>query len=631
MSASQGTLRDALTHGFGKSAQQVYEQQDAEHRALTDRLFAVLAVVLWAGTILLFAATSHPEILSSRQLTADVLGLAAAGLCFVAIPVAWILRRPGHRMNPTIASIALAVCTVLFMHVSGRSDSLLSAFVVLSFLAFYRRPSSLAIATIIIVANVVFGTLDRHNIFGSLLTDFVSARSEDIFWLLILDLVLYASIGRMSAGIRKGSEQQAVLEALQEESIQSIALRDQQLQESEMVKTIIFESAPDAVIRLDRDLDIAEINSIGEQMLQISRRTAVGRPLSDFVEDVTDLKKLALNRNANGSLVESRVRRADGSQFFAELSIALVIGLTTEQYALFLRDITERKNLESQVTESRKLQSIGQLAAGIAHEINTPTQYVGDNTLFLDDSFRELSDLLDAYQDLEQACEARSGVEESLKKVESTRDRADLEFLRNEIPNAIKESLDGIQRISVIVSALKDFSHPGVEGMSAAELNRILESTATVARNEWKYVADLELDLSQSLPPVVCLPSEIGQVALNLIVNASHAIAEKFGNSGEKGLIKISTSRDGEFVTTRVTDNGGGIPHLVRGRVFDPFFTTKEVGKGTGQGLAIAHTVIVERHQGQLWFETEEGVGTTFYFKIPIDAGRETAFESEAA
>jgi PAS domain S-box-containing protein len=435
----------------------------------------------------------------------------------------------------------------------------------------------------------------------------------------------------MSAGLRKGSEHQAALEAMQEESLQSIAVRDLQLQESEMVKTIIFESAPDAVIRLDDSLNIIEINSVGEQMLQLSRAEALGLPLSQFVCSFAELCKLQIDHTMAGTLVESKVQRWDGSQFYAELSMAEVVGLATRQFALFVRDITERKSLESQVTESRKLQSIGQLAAGIAHEINTPTQYVGDNTLFLDDSFRELTALLDAYRALEEACGPDPAMGSLIQAVEGAKDQADLEFLRSEIPNAIRESLDGIERISVIVRALKDFSHPGVEGMTAAELNRILESTATVARNEWKYVADLELDLCPNLPPVVCLPGELGQVALNLIVNASHAIADRYAGAGKKGLIRISTYSDGDSVITKISDDGGGIPSGVRERVFDPFFTTKEVGKGTGQGLAIAHNVIVERHKGQLWFETEEGVGTTFYFKIPVDSSVSEFESSEAA
>ena len=613
---------------LSEAAQRLYAQQDAEHRALTDRLFAVLAVVLWTGTILLYAIMMRPSHVGASEALAAVFALILAGLAFVAVPVLSCIRYPGHKLNPYFAAVSLSVCTVLFMRVSGRSDSELAAFVVLPFIAYYRNMKALAVATLIIAGNIVTSTLDTHNLFVSF-GEKISARSEDILWLLMLDLVLYASISRMSVGLRRGSEQRANLEALQEQSVQSIALRDIQLQESEMVKTIIFESAPDAVIRFDDSLEIIELNTVAEKMFQISRAEAVGQPITRFILNFEEGRKAGGETQAT-TLFETMVNRTDGTQFFAEVSTSEIVGLSTRQFSMFVRDITERKSLESQVAQSQKLQSIGQLAAGIAHEINTPTQYVGDNTLFLQDAFKDVQDLLISYSALEDASTPFAELEEARQEVEQAKDKADLDFLQDEVPKAIRESLDGIERISVIVRALKDFSHPGVEGMTATDVNRILESTATVARNEWKYVADLDLDLCPSLPPILCLPGELGQVALNLIVNASHAIADRMANTGEKGHIKISTAYDGEYVTVRISDNGGGIPASVRERVFDPFFTTKEVGKGTGQGLAIAHNVIVERHKGQLWFETEENKGTTFIFKIPLNLSADEESEEAA-
>ncbi len=599
---------------LSEAAKRLYARQDSEHRALTDRLFALLAVVLWTGTIFLYGITLRPQHVGASEALAAVLALMVAGLAFVAIPVGCSIRYPGHKINPYLAAVSLAVCVVMFGRVSGRADSVMAAFVVLPFLAFYRNMKALLLGTAIIVGNIVVATLDPQHLFGEL-----SVRSEDILWLLMLDLVLYASISRMSVGLRKGSEEQANLEALQEQSVQSIAIRDKQLEESEMVKTIIFESAPDAVIRFDENLQIIEVNRVTEQMLKISRTEAIGRLVNEFILDFHDSGRQSSSEAQSAQLMESSVQRSDGSQFFAEISTSEVLGLSTRQFSMYVRDITERKELESQVAQSQKLQSIGQLAAGIAHEINTPTQYVGDNTLFLQDAFKDVNELLAAYSELEQSASEVPELEVSLHEIEEAREKADILFLQDEVPKAIRESLDGIERISVIVRALKDFSHPGVEGMIASDVNRIVESTATVARNEWKYVADMELNLSPSLPPIMCMPGELGQAVLNLIVNASHAIADRLGNSGEKGLIKISTSQQRGYVTVTISDNGGGIPKTVRDRIFDPFFTTKEVGKGTGQGLAIAHNVIVKRHKGQIWFETEEGVGTSFMFSIPND------------
>jgi len=598
---------------------QVYARQDAEHRALTDRLFALLAVVLWTATIVLCTLALQPDHTSLSAMLWSILGLLAAGLAFVAAPVACTIRYPGHKINPYVAAVSLSVCAVLFVRFSGRNDSVLASFVVLAFLASYRNVGSLAVATTIIVADVALRTMDTSQTLRSMISELISTRSEDVMWLLIFDLVLYAGISRTSAGLRRGSAEQANLEAVHEESV---AIGDRKLQESELVKTMIFEAAPDAVIRYDADLTMVEINSVAERLLRLERSEAVGRPLTDFVPNLRGAaSEPGRTQMGPGSahFTESKVLRSDGTEFVAEYCTSEVLGLATPQFAIFLRDITERKALESQLSQSQKLQSIGQLAAGIAHEINTPTQYVGDNTRFLDDSFKDIDQLLNAYSELEVAAKAHDDLVPRLDAVADEKERADLEFLRTEIPASIRESLDGIERISVIVRALKDFSHPGVEGMSAADVNRIVESTATVARNEYKYVADLELDLCPTLPPILCLPGELGQVILNLIVNASHAIADKFGSAGEKGLIRVSTSFDKEFVTVRISDNGTGIPLAARARVFDPFFTTKEVGKGTGQGLAIAHNVVVGRHKGQFTFETEEGVGTTFLFRIPLD------------
>jgi two-component system NtrC family sensor kinase len=289
------------------------------------------------------------------------------------------------------------------------------------------------------------------------------------------------------------------------------------------------------------------------------------------------------------------------------------------------RELLEQKRqlekTHSQLLHSQKLESIGQLAAGIAHEINTPIQYVGDNTRFLRDG---VADLLKAIDN----CEAliAPGAEPPARREWADRLSADLkaldiDFLREELPKAIEQSLDGLGRVTRIVRAMKDFSHPGAEGKEAVDLNHAIESTITVARNEWKYVAELVTDFDPELPLVSCVAGDFNQVILNMVVNAAHAIADVVGkNSGEKGTITIATKRDGDRAEIRISDTGTGIPEKHRSRVFDHFFTTKEVGKGTGQGLAIAHSVIVENHGGEISFETEAGRGTTFIVRLPVDA-----------
>ena len=315
-------------------------------------------------------------------------------------------------------------------------------------------------------------------------------------------------------------------------------------------------------------------------------------------------------------------QRADGSEGFLGMTVNPIRWDSVEPsgFLIVAADITQRRALQSQLAQAQRLESIGQLAAGIAHEINTPTQFVGDNTRFVRDAFVDLKDLLLAYGRLHEAASAGAVTKELLEEIDSARSKADLGYLLAEIPAAISQSLEGIERVTRIVRAMKDFSHPGGAEKSAVDLNKAIESTITVARNEWKYVAEVVTDFDPTLPPVPCLVGDFNQVILNLIVNAAHAIAGVVGDgSAGKGTIQISTHHGDGWAEVRIGDTGTGIPEEIRGKVFDPFFTTKEVGKGTGQGLAIAHAVVTEKHGGTITFESEVGQGTTFIIRLPCE------------
>jgi PAS domain S-box-containing protein len=279
-------------------------------------------------------------------------------------------------------------------------------------------------------------------------------------------------------------------------------------------------------------------------------------------------------------------------------------------------EMDERKNLEIQLIQAQKLESLGQLAAGVAHEINTPIQYVGDNCKFLSESFDALKTILIEYDGLLTEAASCDHLKPVVMKLERLTKELDIEFLSQEIPSAIAQSIDGLDRVAQIVRAMKEFSHPGSTDQSPVNLNRSIENTLMVCRNEYKYVADVVTEFSPDLPPVYCLAGEINQVVLNLVVNAAHAIADAKQKLG-RGLIRVSTRLDGDFAEIRVQDNGTGIPKAIQDRVFDPFFTTKEIGKGSGQGLALARNVAVKKHGGSLTFETIEGQGTTFILRIP--------------
>lgn len=332
-----------------------------------------------------------------------------------------------------------------------------------------------------------------------------------------------------------------------------------------------------------------------------------GRPKLDTVHQIT------LQSGKSMWLSTSRVPlRNEGGEVVGVLGTYLDI-------TSIKQDEHERQLMEVQLRQALKLEAVGQLAAGIAHEINTPTQYVGDNVRFFQESFGNLRQVFDLEEELVQAAKENRLTPQLLARADQVREASDLPYLFEQIPVAITETLEGVERITKIVRAMKEFSHPGGKEKSAVDLNRAIESTVTVARNEWKYVAEVKLELEPTLAPVPCFLGEFNQIVLNLVINAAHAIADVVKTQpGTKGTITIQTRRDGDEVEVRVRDTGTGIPEAIRPRIFEPFFTTKGVGKGTGQGLSIVYGSVVKKHGGTVRFESELGKGTTFIVRLPI-------------
>jgi signal transduction histidine kinase len=274
----------------------------------------------------------------------------------------------------------------------------------------------------------------------------------------------------------------------------------------------------------------------------------------------------------------------------------------------------------SEIRTSRNLEALGELTAGVAHEINTPMQYIGDNTAFLDVTVRRLLELAGSFERLLDACRrGQLPSDEILSEYERELTQRRLGFLRTQAPAAIEQTIEGIDQVRSIVQALKEFSHPGEDAPVPVDINRLVQMASTVTRNAWRYAAELDLELCQPPPIVNGYPQELGQVLINLIVNAAHAIEERAAGETDRrlGKITIRTRASADDVEIEVSDDGAGIPEAVRDRIMNPFFTTKPAGKGTGQGLPLAQRVIVERHRGRLSFETEVGVGTTFHIVLP--------------
>ena len=282
------------------------------------------------------------------------------------------------------------------------------------------------------------------------------------------------------------------------------------------------------------------------------------------------------------------------------------------------QDISELKEIESQLIRASKMESIGQLAAGIAHEINTPAQFLQYNLNFFQQSFEDLNTLFSKYHKLEKAIASENSFQDLHKEITMLKDTMDFDFLMEEMPISVKQSLEGLDRISRIVQSIKQFAHTSLADKQIVDINQIIDTVVTVSTNEWKYHSDIVLDLAKQLPMITCAPDLINQALLNLIVNAAHANMDKV-NSGalDKAHIYITTRYEDHAVIIIIRDEGPGIPKELRERIFDPFFTTKGIGKGTGQGLTIVQRAIVGEHEGTIDFESQEGVGTTFTISLP--------------
>ncbi len=269
---------------------------------------------------------------------------------------------------------------------------------------------------------------------------------------------------------------------------------------------------------------------------------------------------------------------------------------------------------ESRVTQ--RLASIGELSAGIAHEINTPTQFVGDTITFLSEAFEELDGLLEAYREFTAAAADERLSPEHFARLAESEDIADIEYLRERVPAAFRRAQEGVQRVGKIVAAMRSLSPAQGHDKTLSDVNAALDGTLTVARGEFKYVAELQTDFGD-IPMVSCDIGEVSEVLLNLVINASHAMQDVYARTGRRGTLTVATKRAGEDVLITIADTGGGIPAEVADRIFEPFFTTKASGRGTGQGLSIARR-IVQEHGGQLSFDVEAGHGTTFTICLPI-------------
>jgi signal transduction histidine kinase len=341
----------------------------------------------------------------------------------------------------------------------------------------------------------------------------------------------------------------------------------------------------------------------------------LGREFSQFVPQAS---RARLGEQPDGAEAlirfgELQVVTGDGTSIAAELqSVGIEFdGLPARLFSI--RDVTEVHRMEQDLRQAQRLEAIGRLAAGIAHEINTPIQFIGDNAQFLAQVVADMSTYVGYCEQLSQD----GAYEEQQRKLEARKDELDISFVQEESPKAAQNILEGVSRVAKIVAAMKGFAHPGSAEKTLSDMNRALETTIVVATNEWKNLAKVVCEFGD-IPSVPCHLGELNQVFLNLLVNAAHAIGSCGNQDGRMGVITVRTYVESGMAVVAIADDGAGIPSAIRDRIFDPFFTTKEVGRGTGQGLALARRVVVEQHHGQIDFTSELGKGTTFFVRLPL-------------
>lgn len=392
---------------------------------------------------------------------------------------------------------------------------------------------------------------------------------------------------------------------------------NKQTEEKNLKLISAIEHNPSSILITDNQHKIEYANPAFTKITGYSQLEARGKTLSFLTENSAsgssiDLSIPVLNRGESweGELLH---KKKSGEIYYDKLSAVPILNSRKEiiNFVITHNDITEFKKLQSNLLQAQKMESVGQLSAGIAHEINTPVQYISDNLKFISQGFESVLSLVKKITNSADCNEILSLVKD-LKN-------SDFDYLAEEIPVALTQSLEGTDQIASIIKAMKEFSHPGVRDRVNTDINKLIQTVLSISKNEWKYNCQTVTELAPDLPHILVYANEINQVLLNIIVNAAQAIGNQIESKViERGLIKITSAVENGFVKITIQDNGGGIPDEIKNKIYDPFFTTKDVGKGSGQGLYIAHDIVVNKHHGRIELESQAGSGSEFKIYLPI-------------
>lgn len=608
-------------------------------KALAERTHHVhrvmLAVLLgeWVVTLVLALVLAPRGWAGRTSSAADVTLALVGGPALNALPIFLARRRPNAPLTRHVVALAQMGWTAALVQLTGgHLESHLHVFGSLAFLALYADWRVLATATVAFAAGPLVsrtllpGSIDGHPVDGWRVVEYAA-------WVGFEVVVLLVHCRRSVREMRRTAEREAELEETHAATERALRIHS-----SEITAAVRrFRQLAEGTHAIPWEVSLADdyvvyLAPYAEEFFGFPQDALMEGKLLDVVhpDDRTRFRSAIATHTRGGEdaefQVNCRVVRGDGRVMHVTTFFSYLAAEPTTLRGLTI-DVSKEVELAQELRQAQKLEAVGRLASGVAHEINTPVQFVSDSVHFVRDGLAEIAPVVRELSVV--ASEAADGTlvpGRAAAVLERTRE-LDLDYVLDHVPDALRTALDGLERVATIVRSMKAFAHPEQNEMVHASLNEAIRTTLTIATNEYRYVADVDLALDD-VPPVLCRPGEINQVLLNLVVNAAHAIRDVVGNTGARGKITVRSRVDADGVTISIGDTGTGIPEAVRSKIFDPFFTTKTVGQGTGQGLAIARSIVVDKHHGMLRFETETGRGTTFFLTLPL---RSAGVMAEAA
>ena len=592
------------------------------------RLFRILFAVQWLAAVLIAWKTAQPG--DSRLLITLIAGgmlCVPAGLFTMAAPHSFWIRH--------WVAVTQMTWSMLFMWLlEGRSEAQFHVFTSLAFLAFYRDWPVLLTSTLTAIAWPVVRLAmlpDSYEINGA-----VWGRILDqAIWIAAEDAMLLIVIAQSMKSIMNFASNAAELQLTNERIGQAVSERTRELERSREQYRMIAETT--RAIPFELDLAHGRFTYIGPQAQKMLGFTDAQWREDGFLDRLLPREREYAARQVFDDCMpgtfETLCTVITADDRAVELRWTVSCELVRDMRFLrgLMIDVTEARRLVREMAQGQKLESVGRIAAGVAHEINTSVQFISDSVRFVRHSLKDVPTALADYRALAAGVLSGKEVGDAARKALDTDEAADVDYFLKNAPEALDRALDGIGRVGSIVKSMTEFAHPDSRVMADVDINRAIRTTLNMARNEYKSVAELDIDFDPVLPRVHCHAGDFNQVVLNLLLNAAHAIGDAVGDSGRKGRITLRTRAIADFVEVSIGDTGDGILEAVRGRIFEPFVTTKEVGRGTGQGLALSRGIVVEKLKGSLHFETETGRGTTFFIRLPVSDTAISATNKQAA